>query len=230
MAPRLFTCQVTQCLCCSLRMGVIIMSVLALTNASLAFAGEAALFSGMASSVAEKAAGTYLPAGTKLPSDPAAQGGLIFLGLYSLATFVFGIVAAVKRRVWAATAFWVMMMMDTFLGIAIAVILWLAGGSFNSLLAQVPIFVLNVYMVLVARSYRASCQAWAAGQEAEPAPGLPSGGVEGAGTGAGSGSAKAPAAVYGDRGPAGGVLVDEEDGDEGSDLAAGGARPPAQRA
>lgn len=122
------------------------MSILAFVNACLAFAGEAALFSGMLSAVAEKAAGTYLPAGTKLPdsSDKTAHGGLIFLGLYALIVFILGMIAAVKRTVWAATGFYVMMLLDTLMGIAIAAILWFAGGSFNSLLAQIPVFVLNV--------------------------------------------------------------------------------------
>jgi len=226
MAPRrLWSCQVAQCLCCSLRAGVIAMSVLALVNASLAFAGEAALFSGMLTAVAEKAAGTYLPAGTKLPSDQAAQGGLIFLGLYSLLTSIFGFIAAARRTVWAASAFWVMMLIDTGLGIAIAVILWMSGGSFQSLLAQIPFFIFNSYMVVVASSYRTACKAWAAGEA--PAPGLPSGGAPADG---GAGSAKAPAVEYTDADgvQGGGVLREEEDGD--TDTAAGtGAHRPSAR-
>lgn len=56
----------------------------------------------MLSAVAEKAAGKYLPAGTKVPdaSDTTAQGGLIFLGLYALAVFIFGCVDAQAPRTW----------------------------------------------------------------------------------------------------------------------------------
>lgn len=69
------------------------MSVLAFVNACLAFAGEAALFAGMLSAVAERAAGTYLPAGTTISSsDKTVHGGLVFLGLYSLCIFLFGCV------------------------------------------------------------------------------------------------------------------------------------------
>lgn len=40
-------------------------------------------------------------------------------------------IAAIRRRVWAATAFLVMMFLDCAMGIAIGVISWMAGGSFN---------------------------------------------------------------------------------------------------
>jgi hypothetical protein len=45
----------------------------------------------MLSAVAETAAGQYIPAGVPIdPSNKAAHGGLIFLGLYSLLIAVFG--------------------------------------------------------------------------------------------------------------------------------------------
>jgi len=54
---RLFSCQVTACLCCSLRSGIVFLSILALINSIFAFAGEAALFSGLLNAVSLQAAG-----------------------------------------------------------------------------------------------------------------------------------------------------------------------------
>ena len=47
-----------------------------------------------------------------------------------------------------------MTLIDVVLGIAIAVILWFATGNFTVFVTQIPIFFVNVYIVLVANSYR----------------------------------------------------------------------------
>ncbi len=45
-------------------------------------------------------------------------------------------------------------MLDLFLAVAIVVITWFAGGSFTSLLAEIPVLLFNLYLVAVTRSYR----------------------------------------------------------------------------
>lgn len=132
-------------------------------------------------------------------------------------------IAALRRRVWAATAFYVMMLLDTALGITLTVILWLAGGSFNSLLAQIPVFVLNVYMCIVASSYRRACKDWAAGGELAAPSGADAADVTAVG------GAKAPDAVEYRDGPNGvagaSVLAEDDDDEEDGDLA---GRPAAR--
>ena len=70
----------TFCCGCSLRSGILFFSSLLLINSILAFAGEAALFSGMMTATAQQAGGQLLPPGTVI-DDVRIQGGLIFLGL-----------------------------------------------------------------------------------------------------------------------------------------------------
>lgn len=244
---RLCTCQVAQCLCCSLRAGIITMSALMFINACFAFAGEAALLGGMLSAVSEQAAGQYLPAGTRLdPGNKAVHGGLIFLGLYALLISIFGTVAAVRRRVWAATAFLVMMTLDCAMGIAIGVISWMAGGSFNMLLTQLPVFVLNIYMVIVAHSYRSQCKAWAlnggqglpgdgAGLPPLPSAVITSGSAKSRGGSGDDGHAPGGgysdgAAVAAGGGGVGTVALHEEEDDSDGDLGRGGAPSGVPRA
>jgi hypothetical protein len=105
------------------------------------------------------------------PHSPSVQGGLIALGLNSLALGVFGLIAALRRHVWASTAFLVMTFIDTALGIFITVILWLSGLSTLIIFSQLPILVLNVYSVLCAASFRAQLKAAAA--ESESVPSMP---------------------------------------------------------
>jgi hypothetical protein len=59
---------------------VTFLGILVTVNASLAFASEAALYSGLLASVASQAEGSYLPPGTKI-DDPRIQGMLIGLGV-----------------------------------------------------------------------------------------------------------------------------------------------------
>ena len=69
-------CEVTSCcFCIPLRIAVILISVGHLINASMCFAGEAALFFGLGTVVIEQSAGSYLP-GTKI-TDPRIQGFII---------------------------------------------------------------------------------------------------------------------------------------------------------
>ena len=145
---RLFSCYVTQCLCCSLRSGIVVLSVLALVNAGLAFAGEAALFSGLLSAVSLQSAGKFLPAGTPLdPHDKTLHGGLIFLGLYSLTLGTLGLLASIGRKLWAATLFLVMTFLDVAAGVLVTVVLWLGGLSMSGIIAQLPVLIVNVYFV-----------------------------------------------------------------------------------
>jgi len=117
------------------------------------------------------------------PHSPSVQGGLIALGLYSLALGVFGLIAALRRHVWASTAFLVMTFIDTALGIFITVILWLSGLSTLIIFSQLPILVLNVYSVLCAASFRAQLKAAAAESESVPSMPPPPSDVEEAGEG-----------------------------------------------
>ena len=73
----------TFCCGCSLRSGVLFFSTLLMINSVLAFAGEAALFSGMMTATAQTMGGRMLPPGTMI-DDARIQGGLIFLGLCAL--------------------------------------------------------------------------------------------------------------------------------------------------
>ena len=70
----------TFCCGCSLRSGVLFFSTLLLVNSILAFAGEAALFSGMMTATAQQEGCKLLPPGTVI-DDVRIQGGLVFLGL-----------------------------------------------------------------------------------------------------------------------------------------------------
>ncbi len=94
------------CCGCKLSLGVYFISIFALVNASLAFAGEAALYAGLATAIAEQAEGRYLPPGTKI-TDSSVQGGLIAVGLYMLVMCVAGFIAACRRAVWASTLLYV---------------------------------------------------------------------------------------------------------------------------
>jgi hypothetical protein len=70
----------TFCCGCSLRSGVLFFSSILIINAILAFAGEAALFSGMLTATVSQAEKAVLPPGTKF-SDVRIQGGVVFLGV-----------------------------------------------------------------------------------------------------------------------------------------------------
>lgn len=100
-----WTYELSVCCCgCSLRFGVLSMAVLLLVNASLAFAGEAALYSGLLTSIAAQAEGRYLPPGTHISDyNSAIHGGLITVGVYTLVESIAGFVAATRRSTCAAT-------------------------------------------------------------------------------------------------------------------------------
>jgi hypothetical protein len=140
--------------CCSLEVGVALTTLLLFVNACLAFAGEAALYLGLAGAVAAQVTGALLPPGSPLASY-GLHGVLIGLGIYALAGAIFGAVALARRSARAAVGLYVVMYVDVVLSIAVAVISWLAGSPFNVLLAQLPTFALNVYLLAVVGSYRA---------------------------------------------------------------------------
>lgn len=140
-----FTVDVSSFCCgCSLASGVLVIAIFCLVNASLAFAGEAALYSGLASALADQAGGAYLAPGTKI-NDVKVQAGLVFVGLYLLISSIAAFIAAVRRNVIAALITFAIQAVDLALAIAVIVITFLVNGSWASLLAQVPPCVPRAY-------------------------------------------------------------------------------------
>jgi hypothetical protein len=138
--------------CCSLEVGVFATTLLLFVNSCLAFAGEAALYLGLLSAVASQITGSELKPGE--PLSRGVHGVLIGLGLYALLGAGFGAAALWRRSVPAATGLFVVMTVDVVLSIAVASISFLAGSSINVLVAQLPTFALNIYLLLVVRSWR----------------------------------------------------------------------------
>jgi len=166
------TCEVDKFCCCSLRAGVLFVSSFFLVNACLAFAGEAALFLGLLSSLSGG-----LPPGTKL-DDPRIHGAVIVIGLWSLAGAICGFLASLRKSIPGASGFYVVAIVDFVLGLLIQVISWFLGANFNVLLGQVPSLLLNAYFVVVVRSFRLALLRQASEVEAGGAPSAGAGGDE----------------------------------------------------
>ena len=133
-----FTIDVsTFCCGCSLSSGVLVIALFSLVNACLALAGEAALYSGLASALADRAGGAYLAPGTKI-TDVKIQAGLTFVGLYLLVSSIAAFIAALRRSVVAALTTYAIQLVDLAIAIAVIIITFLVNGSWGSLLAQVP--------------------------------------------------------------------------------------------
>jgi len=205
--------------CCSLEVGVFATTLLLFVNSCLAFAGEAALYLGLLSAVAAQVTGTELKPGE--PLSRGVHGVLIGLGLYALLGAGFGAAALWRRSVPAATGLFVVMSVDVVLSIAVALISVLAGSSFNVLVAQLPTFALNIYLLLVVRSWRLGLVKEQQGQLHEI----------GGGGGGGGGRAGAAAAL-GQQQEEIDAGIDEADLDLGDDVDEEGAEAPrrAQRA
>ena len=149
-APRCsqFQFQVsTFCCGCELKSGVLLIAIFSLINACLAFAGEAALYAGLATALAARAGNGYLPPGTKI-DDLQIQAGLTFVGLYLLVSCICAFVAALRRDVTAALITFVIQLLDFLIAIAVIVISFFLTGSITALLAQVPPCVSFAYITL----------------------------------------------------------------------------------
>lgn len=145
--------------------------------------GEAALYLGVLNALS-----SGLPPGTKL-EDPKLHGALIVLGLWMLTGSILGFVAALRRNSRAARGFYVVTLIDLLLATLIGVFSFMSGASFNALIAQVPALALNIYFVLVVRSWRqlldeegkAGRYGSSSGGSGGPAGGATAPGVSGAG-------------------------------------------------
>lgn len=151
-------CRVQQCCCCSLRFGIIFISIVLLVNACLCFAGEAVLFFDLAAAITSQLEGKFLEPGKKLSEDGRVHGGIIFVGLYTFFNAFIGFFAAARRSYRAAYTFFVLIVLDTVLAIAIVVILWFSGAmSFQMLATQIPGAVIDVYCCMVCNGFRLEC-------------------------------------------------------------------------
>jgi hypothetical protein len=139
-APRCsqFNLSVTTFCCgCELKSGVLLIAIFSLVNAALAFSGEAALYSGLATALAARVGGGYLPPGTKI-DDIQIQGGLVFIGLYLLVSSICAFVASLRRNVTAALITFIIQLLDINIAVAVIVVSFFLTGSLTALLAQVP--------------------------------------------------------------------------------------------
>lgn len=167
-------CRVQQCCCCSLRFGVIFISIILFIDACFAFAGEAALYFDMASAITSQLEGQFLQPGQKLSADGRVHGGLIFAGLYMLVNSLLGVLAVARRSYRAAYAFFVLIVIDTTLAIAISAIVVMAGGlSFASAASQIPGAAVQIYCCIVCNSYRIQLRDEGHGMGAAAAHNLP---------------------------------------------------------
>lgn len=82
---------------------------------------------------------------------------------YTLTASILGFVAAFRRHLCSATAFYAMNVLDFILNVGIGVISWFAGASFTSLLAQIPSLAIAGYFLVVVKSYRQELLAEKAG-------------------------------------------------------------------
>jgi hypothetical protein len=82
------------------------------------------------------------------------HSGLIVVGVYTLIASSAAFVSALRRSLCATTLLYVQQVVDLVLAISIVTITWLGGGSIGSVLAQIPVLLLNYYFVLVIRSFR----------------------------------------------------------------------------
>lgn len=148
------SCRVVQCLCCSLRCGVLFLSIVLFINACLAFAGEALLVYDFAAAISLNIEGTYLPPGTKL-GDSRIHGALIFAGVYSLMSALSGLIAVFFRSLIAANIFLVAQIINTSIALIIMIIAWITSTVTTSIvLANVPSIILMIYLCVVANSFR----------------------------------------------------------------------------
>jgi hypothetical protein len=137
--------------------------------------------------------------GTKIDA-PQIQAGLITVGVYTLIASILGFVAAARRHVCSATAFFVMNLIDFVLSVAIVVITFFADAGFTALLAQVPGLALNAYFLVVIKSYRDE--------------------IKGGANGSGASNIAASSMGSGSIGRGGGGVMDGEDGVDEEDIAA----------
>ena len=150
------SCAVVQCLCCSLKAGVLFLASLLFINASLAFAGEAMLAFDLASAVVSTLAGGFLSPGTKVEGS-GVHGGLIVAGVYSLLSSLAGFWAVCKSSLRAATTFFILQCLNTFVALAVLVITWMTGTfGLPTILAQAPSIILMIYLCVVTNSFRLS--------------------------------------------------------------------------
>lgn len=110
----------------------------------------------MLSAISSTAVGEYLPPGTKIEPSYGLQGGLIALGLYALLGFLFGTIGVIRKNYRLITIFYIMTAVDAILGIFIGVLAWFTGMPFSALLSQIPTFIINIYLLVVIKSYRES--------------------------------------------------------------------------
>jgi hypothetical protein len=126
-----------------------------LCSACLAFAGEAVLYFDLAAAVVSQLEGSYLAPGTKLSGDARVHGGLITAGVYALLASLTGFYGVLRRSLRAVTIFYILQIINTAFAVAVLLIVVMAGSTtFSTLAAQIPGITLNIYMVVVVKSYR----------------------------------------------------------------------------
>ena len=153
-AGRCCSCAVVQCLCCSLRAGVLTLAAVSFVNACLAFAGEALLVFDMAGGVAALMGGGVPAPGTAL-GGARLHGALIAAGVFSLIAALAGFAAGCCRSLRAASLFFVMQAGNAAAAVALLAGAWAAGIlSAGQVAANVPGIVLIVYLVVCVNSYR----------------------------------------------------------------------------
>lgn len=120
--PRAVSCSTTQFLCCNLRVGTVVISTLAFINAVFLFAGEAALFSGLAAAVLEQASGKLVPPGTKVGDFPEARGLLTGIAVFFLLLAICGWAAAARKSLRLVSAYFLLCLVDTVSSCAMVVV------------------------------------------------------------------------------------------------------------
>jgi hypothetical protein len=97
---RWISCRVTQCCCCSLRVGVALIATLCFIDAILGFTGSAALFGGALDLLSVMAENGQIPNFGKIDNlDPRLHAGFIVFGVWFLITSILGYVAVCRNDV-----------------------------------------------------------------------------------------------------------------------------------
>lgn len=159
---RCCSCRVVQCLCCSLKFGVLFLSFVLFVNSCLAFAGEALLVFDLGAAVVAQLEGKFLPPGTKIgdTNDKQVHGALIISGLYALLSSLVGFWSVCRRSLRAATIFFLLQVLNSLVALSLLLITWFQGIiSFSTLLANVPGVILMLYLAVVCNSYRQALKA-----------------------------------------------------------------------
>ena len=153
-AGRCCSCAVVQCLCCSLRAGVLTLAGVSFVNACLAFAGEALLVFDLAAGVAA-AVGDGVPAPGEALGGTPLHGALIAAGIFSLIAALSGFAAGCCRSLRAASLFFVMQAANAAAAVALLAGAWAVGYvTASQVAANVPGIVLIIYLVVCVNSYR----------------------------------------------------------------------------